>query len=289
MVSPSIPRLLALLTVTALGLLHAPAFADVDSESMPERTLKQIVAKQKTLLEDAAKQGDKLDEESLRDQLQGLSHEYELLLHDSPNFAAAYVAYGLLLGKIDMRKEAMAMLLKANQLDPDIPLVKNQLGNYLAEQGKPLEAVNYFFSAIKLEPKEPLYHYELGKLLYEGRDDFLKSGVYTREKLDDAMLEAFRRAAELAPDRLEFTYRYAESYYDLAKPDWDGALKVWASLEEKAQSPLERQTMRLQAANVLIKDGRTDPARFLLTTVTEPTLAAQKQKLVAQLPENAKK
>ena len=273
--------------ILAVALVRPPAFAD--SESMPVRTLKQIVDQQKTLLDEAAKQGDKLDEESLREQLQSLCHEYDLLLHDSPNFADAYVSYGLLLRKIDMRREAMAMLLKANQLDPDIPLVKNELGNFLAEDGKPLEAVNYFFSAIKLEPKEPLYHYELGKLLYEARDDFLKSGIYTREKLDDAMLEAFRRAAELAPDRLEFTYRYAESFYDLAKPDWDGALKVWASLEDKAQSPLEQQTMRLHAANVLIKDGRIDPARFLLSTVTESTLTVQKQKLVAQLPENAKK
>jgi hypothetical protein len=45
------------------------------------------------------------------------------------------------------------------------------------------------------------------------------------------MHEAFRKAAELAPDRLEFTYRYAESFYDLTTPDWDGALKAWNTLE----------------------------------------------------------
>jgi hypothetical protein len=38
-----------------------------------------------------------------------------------------------------------------------------------------------------------------------------------------------------------------------------------------------------------MKQGRFDPARVLLGSVTEPTLAGPKEKLVAQLPENAKK
>ena len=256
---------------------------------MPERQLKQIVERQKIILDQATKDGDKAVEESLRVQVQDVCHDYELLLHDSPDFAAAYAAYGMLLRQIDMPKESAAMLLKANALDPNIPVVKNQLGNYLAEQGKPIEAVNYFIAAIKLEPDEPLYHYELGKLLYEARDDFLKKGVYTRPEIDETMHNAFKKAAELAPDRIEFTYRYAESFADVEKPDWDGALKVWASIEEKMHTPIERQTIRLQAANILIKQGKFDTARVMLSTVTEPVLADQKQKLVAQLPENAKK
>ena len=47
--------------------------------------------------------------------------------------------------------------------------------------------------------------------------------------------------------------------------------------------------MRLQAANVLIKQGKTDAATVLLNTVTEPELQEQKQKLVAQIAEKAKK
>ena len=276
--------------VALLLLLPAlPPRARAEGDTMPEQTLKQIVEKQKTLLNDAVKQGDRLDEESLRAQLQEVAHEYELLLHDSPNFAAAYASYGYLLGKLDMSRESVAMLLKANQLDPNIPLVKNQIGNYLAEDGKPLEAINYYIAAIKLEPDEPLYHYQLGMLLYEGRTDFIRGGVYTEATLEAAMHQAFKRAAELAPDRIEFTYRYAESFGDLSKPDWNGALSAWAQLEEKAPTRLERQTMRLQAANVLLKQRRYDIVRILLDSVTEPTLAAPKQNLVAQLPENAKR
>src|SRR6202008_1330155 len=135
--------------------------------------------RQKELFADAVQQGEKLDEPSFRQQVQSITHDYELLIRNNPQFAAGYAAYGYLLSKVDMRKEATAMLLKANQLDPDIPLVKNQLGNMLAEDGKPLQAAAYYIAAIKLEPKEPLYHYQLGTLLSEAREDFLKSGEWT--------------------------------------------------------------------------------------------------------------
>jgi hypothetical protein len=86
------------------------------------------------------------------------------------------------------------------------------------------------------------------------------------------MHHAFQRAAELAPDRFEFAYRYAESFYDLEKPDWSKALAAWSALEEKAQTGIERQTMRLHAANICIKMGKTTHARALMETVDEPKL-----------------
>ena len=143
-------------------------------------------------------------------------------------------------------------------------------------------------AAITLSPKEPLYHYQVGTLLHEAQDDFLKSGEWTRAALDHATHGAFKTAAELAPDRFEFGYRYAESFYDLAEPQWDEALKVWAALEENAGTPIERQTLRLHAANILLKQGHADRAKLLLGTVTEPELQGQKQKLIAPPAETPK-
>lgn len=269
---------LLLLLLLALPLAAAP-----QSETMAERGLRRLVERQRDLLDHANPKSDHFDEASFKTQLQQVCLGYETLLRENPDFAAGYAAYGLLLRQVGMDKEAAVMLLKANALDADNPVVKNQLGNYLAEQGKPLEAVNYFLAAIKLAPKEPLYHYQLGTLLHEARDDFIKSGDWTADSVDQAMHEAFKQAAELAPDRLEFTYRYAESFYDLPNPNWEEALQAWGKLEEEAHSPAERQVMRLHAANIFIKMGKPDHARALLATVTEPHLADQKQKLVAEL------
>lgn len=281
--SRSRPLLLVLLLLALSSGLFAAA-----SESLADRTLKDIAERQKSLLADAARMGDRLDQEAFRSQVESLCHDYEAFLRSNPDSSAGYTAYGYLLSKVGMRKDAAAILLKANQLDPNIPLVKNQLGNYLAEEGKPLEAVNYYLSAVKLEPKEPLYHYQLGTLLYEARADFIKSGEWTQVALEHSMHEAFRQAAELAPDRFEFVYRYAESFADVQNPDWEAALKVWGGLEAQAKTSIERQALQLQEANVYLKWGKPDKARVIIDGVVEPELQGQKEKLVAQLPQTAK-
>ena len=273
-----------LLLLLSLTLVLAAPLRAADPESLADRTLKQLVERQKELLAEEARKSAGFDADNFQNQMQLVCQGYEVLLRDNPNYAPGYAAYGYLLGKIGQRKASIAILLKANKLDPDLPLVKNPIGNFLAEEGHPREALPYYLSAIKLEPKEPLYHYQLGTLLYVARDDFIKSGEWTADALSHAMQEAFRQAAQLAPDRIEFTYRYAESFYDLENPDWDAALKAWNALEEKAPTELERQTMRLHVVNVLLKQGKAEHARVLLDTVTEPTLQGQKQKLVAQLP-----
>jgi tetratricopeptide (TPR) repeat protein len=267
----------------SLALMLAAPLRAADSESLPDRTLRQLVERQKELMAEEAKKSPQFDADNFQTQMQLVCQGYELLLRDNPSYAPGYAAYGTLLRKLGQSKASVAILLKANQLDPDIALVKNQIGNFLAEEGHPRDALPYFLAAIKLEPKEPLYHYGLGLLLYTSRDDFIKSGEWTAEALEHAMHEAFRQAAELAPERIEFTYRYAESFYDLTNPDWDAALKVWNKLEAQAQTDVERQTMRLHIVNIMIKQGKSDQARVLLDTVTEPDLQAQKQKLVAQL------
>jgi tetratricopeptide (TPR) repeat protein len=283
------PRLI--LMIAALAAAPAALRADdaAEPETLAQHRLAEIEQHQKAIFADAAAQGKDLDASSLESQVEQLTREYESLLRDNPKFADGFACYGYMLWKVGQRKQAVAILLKANEMDPNIPLVKNELGNYLAEDGKPLQAVNYFLAAVKLQPKEPLYHYQLGTLLYEARDDFLRSGEWSRDSIDHAMHEAFRNAAELAPDRVEFSYRYAESFYDMADPDWPAALKAWQGLESRAQSELERQTMRLHEANVLIYMGKADQARKVMGTVTLPALDDQRKKLVARMAPAAEK
>src|SRR5688572_1063817 len=119
--------------------------------------LKVLVEKQRELLAQAAKKTSAAEMEDLRGPIQDLVFGYEDYLKKYPEVAAGYVSYAMLLGQpvLDERKRAAALLLKANKLDPNLPIVKNQLGNYLAEEGKPLDALNYYLSAVKLAPEEP--------------------------------------------------------------------------------------------------------------------------------------
>ena len=97
-------RLLPLLAVALLAA--APLFA-AETETLAERTLKNIVGRQRDLLADAAKAGDKLDESSFRTQAQTLAHEFEALLRDNPKYAAGHAAYGYFLGKVGQRRESL--------------------------------------------------------------------------------------------------------------------------------------------------------------------------------------
>lgn len=265
--------------IVGLLVLAAPAPA----ETLSEKTLREIVARQKDIFTRAAAEGEHLDEAWLRGELQSVVSSYDVLIQKSPDFAPAYVAYGQLLGRVGMTREAVAMLLKANNLDAQIPLVKNEIARHLIEDGKPAEALPWLLAAIDLAPNEPLYHYHLGKLLTEARDDMIATGQFTRESLDKAMLEAFQRAAKLAPRNFAYAYRAAEAYYDLEQPRWEEALQRWSALEERAKPGIEQETIRLHAANILIRQGKTEHARALLVTVTADELQKQKQTLLDQL------
>jgi tetratricopeptide (TPR) repeat protein len=278
-----------LLRILLAGLLLLAATGPAGAETMSEKSLKDIVARQKNIFARAEAEKDHLDEAWLRGELQGVINSYDVLIQKAPDLAPAYVAYGMLLGQVGMTREAVGMLIKANQLDGEIPLVKNEIARFLAEDGKIVDALPWITAAIDLAPQEPLYHYHLGKLLTEGRDDLVATGQFTRAKLDAAMLQAFRRGAELAPDNLAYAYRAAEAYYDLEQPQWTEALARWTTLEERAKPGLEQQTIRLHAANVLIKVGRAEHARALMATVTEAPLQKQKQTLLDELAQTAAK
>lgn len=266
-----------------------PAAAPLGAETFAEKTLKDIAARQRAIFARAEAEKDHLDEAWLRGEIQSVINSYDVLIQKAPEFAAAHAAYGMLLGKVGMTREAVGLLLKANQLDGEIPVVKNEIARFLAEDGKMAEALPWLTAAIKLAPEEPLYHYHLGKLLTEGRDELIATGEFTRAALDEAMLKAFVRGAGLAPDNMAYAYRAAEAYYDLETPRWEEALKAWGALEEKAKPGVEQQTIRLHAANVLHKLGRDEHARSLLITVTEEPLLKQKQTLLDELAPAAAK
>lgn len=249
------------------------------AESLAEKSLRDIVARERALFAAAERDGDQLDEARFAGDAQAIARSYDVLVQKNPDFAPAFVAYGLFLDKVDMNRAAVAMLLRANKLDPHIPLVKNQLAKLLAEDGKPLDALPYLTSAIELEPREPLYHFHLGQLLLEAREDFLLSGEWTRAALQRTMLDAFARAAELAPNDLSIAYQHAKAYYELEPPRWEEALGLWERLEGRTPRTQMRQLIKLQRANILVKLDRVDDARRLLDDVVDPQLTEEKQKV----------
>ncbi|MCC5024910.1 MAG: hypothetical protein J6386_19900 [Candidatus Synoicihabitans palmerolidicus] len=250
-----------------------------------ETEVEALLTLQRELLGRAEVAEFKEEVDGLRPRLQSLVFDFKRYLRTNPKNPDGFIAYSLLLGNplLDERERAKALLLKANSLDGNRAIVKNQLGKYLAEEGRPLEALNYFLSAVQLEPNEPLYHLQVGLLLGAARDDFLRSGEWTVAQIDEGMLHAFSEAVRLAPDSLPYAYRYAESFYDLQTPPWDEALEKWQALEARVNSEAEKQMMRLHQANVRLFQGELETAAELLTEDVDPVLVGQQTKLLARL------
>ncbi len=150
----------------------------------PEATLKNLVAREHALFADADKNQDSpdFDQENLqRSQLQQVAEVAptrcfcgnDHRLHRRPCRLWPDVVEDRHLRKAALRAAASRPTISTRTF----PLVKNLLGNYLAEDGRPLAALPYFMAAIKLDPREPLYHYNLGLLLssahgrFPGKDD----------------------------------------------------------------------------------------------------------------------
>src|SRR5690625_2846415 len=254
-------------------------------ERLAERDLRLLVDEGKRILSGSRLADGSYDQEALERKFQRLIHQFDAFIHEHDEFAAGYVAYAHLLAQIGQSPAARAMYMKANQLDPNIPLVKNQLGNFLAEEEDFAGALPYFLSAVELEPEEPLYHYQIGNLLHEFRDGFLEEKIFDRTTLDAKMLEGFATAARLAPNEIDFTDRYAEAFYDLEKPQCDKALDVWQKIEQGTTSAIEKQTVYLHQANIRLKQNQPLEARKLLAKVDQPLLSRQKEKLLAEIAE----
>lgn len=310
----------ATLAILAISFSRGVAFADLPSELAPpkdavapstaavplpskprqrpqidtaraDQELRQIVADQSAIFAAAEAAGDKFDPDNFRSQMQQLTQRYDRLLRVNGNYVAGCVAYGLLLGKIGMTKEGAAFMYKANELDDKLPIVKNQLGNFCAEEGRPLEAYIFYQAAIALDPKEPLYYYQLGSLLAEARDTFLKDapGMWTRGKIDQAMQAAFLQATELAPGDWRYAYRYGLSFYDLELGEWEDALQFWELFETKLKPGIEQQVCRIHEAKALGKLRRIKDAQAKLDTVTANQLQTQKMEAALEIDALRKK
>ncbi len=252
------------------------------AESMAWRDLREVVLRERAIWDRLREHPyDEYEKQRANADFRHVMTAYENVIRGAPKFAEAYAAYGLLLSRTGNREEAVRVFLKANQLDPNLPMVKNQIGNYLLEDGRYNEALGYYLAAIKLKPDEPLYHYQLGTLMHEYRRFFIDDGTYEAGKVDALRHEAFREAARLAPDNWPFIYRYAESFYDLEIPDWPGALEEWTRLLAKAKPGVEKQTIHLHQANVLARLGRSDEARAIVDSIVEPALEPAKAEVMA--------
>jgi tetratricopeptide (TPR) repeat protein len=185
-------------------------------------------------------------------------------------------------------RHATGLFLEADKIDPRLAVVKQNIANYLVEEGRLADALPFLLKAVELEPKEPVYHHQLGTFLFLFKEDLLSLGIASVQTNDHSMHEAFRSASKLAPDNFEYKLRYAQSFFDISDPDWDKALGVWQNLRNQARDHLvsEREYLALGEARAMTQLGRGKEAVSILKTITSPSLRATRESLIKELKES---
>lgn len=252
---------------------------EVGGATMTERTLLDIVEQQEKIFADMA--AGQLPQDDFERRILNIQSRYDELVIRNPDNVDTLILYGKFLRRIDQNAMANTLFERADGLDPKLAVVKQQLGNYMAETDNHALALAYYMMALDLAPEEAAYHFGIGELLATFRDNFLADGVYTGDMLDRMILTAFAKAADLAPKDKDMAFRHGEAYYDIETPRWQEALGVWDTIGTRDDlTPFEKDVVRLHKARILCELGRNDEALSLLADDVEPFLKATRENLL---------
>ncbi|MGE9296648.1 MAG: tetratricopeptide repeat protein [Puniceicoccales bacterium] len=252
-------------------------------ETMADRDLQDVYQKQNRIYQRLAQEGASISDPDYDRLLREVITQYQSYLATYPDSLYGWILYGKLLRDVGERDLANQAFVRANRLDGNVAVVKQQIGNYLAEDGEPAVALAYYLAAVELEPGESVYNYQVGELLYTYREELIAEDALERHLLEQQMIESFAKAHLLDPGNRQLKQRYAESFFDITQPNWEAALRLWSELANSSPNQVDRQWAQLQQARVLIAMGRRAEARNTLSNVTLSSLQDARDRLLREI------
>ncbi|MCC5842159.1 MAG: hypothetical protein JJT96_18735 [Opitutales bacterium] len=254
-----------------------------EAVSLFERRLLRVYEMEMQLKARALEADDDAPADDLRRRFEQIVREYESIVADNPDEVEPLLLYGKFLAWFGDREGAHTQFLRAQQIAPRTAVVQQQLGAYYAEEGDFHRALAFYLRAVELAPHEPAYHTDLGELLYVFSPGFIADELFTPELIDEMMLEAFTRAAELSGNDLIPQFRLGQAFYDVDSPPWPRALVHWERLYQKDLSPTQRDAVRLHRARALLALERYDEAEKIALEVRADLLRETRDALIADI------
>lgn len=226
-----------------------------------------------------------------------LASRFQNFLERFPNDASAHVLYAKFLRDGGENAEAEAHFKKALALGADWAVIYQQLAAIAAERGDVAGALSQMQKAVEREPGTAVYQMQLGELLVAFREQALEEKIFPDAgTLDAAAQNAFRAARAIEPERTEIALRYAESFYDMASPDWNSALAAWNYVEQifekrrrlgtnSAEENFMRESIALHRARVFAELGKYAEAEAMLRKSSDLRLQSSReivQKIISE-------
>lgn len=271
---------LSLLCVLGLtNTLHA------SGESLSDLELSKIIEQQNRLL----RHGKDWSEDELTRQAQQIVTSYESYLLENPNDVNALLLFGKFLRKTGLHESAVSLFLQADQINPNIAVVKQEIGNFLVEDGKVVEAFPFFLMTTRLAPHEPIYHYNLGNFIFLFEDKL--SRIEESTNLGMLMHESFKEAVKLDPKNFDYHLRFAQSFFDFEHVMQQEALIAWDTLSSEfgVRSRKEEEYINFNKARILLEIGKKQEAMIMLRSIKSESLQKERNQLLKKAKDENEK
>lgn len=258
--------------------LKEPGPPSTASRSLLEDRLLDILQQERELDAQAAMDADR---GQIQRQFHAVAAAYRDLLAFNPDSLDTRLLYGKLLSRYGDRDGARDQFILAARIDSEIAVIHQQLSTYYAEERDHTRALAFMLNAIEIEPQTAAYHFGLGQLLVTFRTQFIEEAIYSEDQLDREILNAFKTAANLAPNEVALQFRYGEAFYDVAAPDWQIALNHWQSIQYSLpMDPLQIDALRIHLARCFMALNNISDAQSALQQVSQPSLLPSAQALL---------
>ena len=222
---------------------------------------------------------------------------YEDFLKRHPEHARARLAYGSFLNDVGDEHAAAAQWEKARDINPRLPAVWNNLGNYYGHNGKVADAFTCYDKAIALAPLESVYYQNLATTAFLFRKPAEEHYGLTEPQLFNRVMSLYNKALALDPGNFALAVELAQTYYGFKPPvsgdleedrrtekeHYDTALEAWQRAMKLANDDVERQSVRVHLARVNIMAGNLEEAHRDLDLVTNGVFTPVKARLQKKL------
>ena len=169
--------------------------------------------------------------EQLESDISSLETSFRGFLAAHPTHVRAMSTFGNFLEEIGKQDDACTWWSKAVSLSRKNPDLLNNLANYYGHNGEAARAIRLYEEAIRLNPTEAVYHFNLGNMYYLFRKEAQQIHGWDLDQTFREALVQFRGARDLEPNNFEYATAYAETFYGVnflqQRIAWDEALKAW--------------------------------------------------------------
>jgi tetratricopeptide (TPR) repeat protein len=208
---------------------------------------------------------------------------YEDFIQRHPKYAQGRVAYASFLHDMGDEEGEMGQLVKAREIDPTIPSIWNNLGNYYGEHGPMTNAFICYEKAIQLDPTEPVYYHNFGTTVFLYRKDVKEFYHINEQQVFDKALMLYSNSTRLDPTNFELASDVAMTYYGIKPLRTNDALTSWTNTLGLAHDEIEREGVYLHFARIQIGAGNYTEAQARLDSVTNSMYDDLKKRLTRSL------